>query len=398
MRLHTILVALLAATTLSTPVLAQDRGGFRGRGAQQVNDSPAEGPRGGGNWGRNAGEARAPRADPRPETPAAPPAEVRAPRVMSDGGWRNRQSGDGTVTAPPVFRGGRSADGAPRDRNANGNADGNPTGNGFGNWRGGARGNGGGFATTPSAPPVTVADPQQVTRGVDGGRGGGWRGNGGNDGRGSNGNWRGGTTVTPPVIRNDGGGPRIDRRIDQRADRRDGWNGNVGNRGNQTWRGNQNWNGDRGRNGNQSWNGNDGRRGQDFRRDDFRRNDARNNGFRNDGFRNDGFRGGNSQRWDRNWRNDNRYNWQQNRQFNRNTYRLPRYYAPYGYNYGYRRFSIGVTLGSAFFGQNYWIDDVYDYRLPEVYAPYRWVRYYNDVLLVDTDTGEVVDVIYDFFW
>ncbi len=28
----------------------------------------------------------------------------------------------------------------------------------------------------------------------------------------------------------------------------------------------------------------------------------------------------------------------------------------------------------------------------------RWVRYYDDVLLVDTYTGEVIDVIHDFFW
>jgi len=26
------------------------------------------------------------------------------------------------------------------------------------------------------------------------------------------------------------------------------------------------------------------------------------------------------------------------------------------------------------------------------------VRYYDDVLLIDTYTGQVVDVIYDFFW
>ena len=33
-----------------------------------------------------------------------------------------------------------------------------------------------------------------------------------------------------------------------------------------------------------------------------------------------------------------------------------------------------------------------------LYGPYRWVRYYDDVLLVDVYSGEVVDVIYDFFW
>jgi len=28
----------------------------------------------------------------------------------------------------------------------------------------------------------------------------------------------------------------------------------------------------------------------------------------------------------------------------------------------------------------------------------RWIRYYDDALLVDTWNGEVVDVIYNFFW
>ncbi|MGI8612320.1 MAG: RcnB family protein [Sphingomicrobium sp.] len=34
------------------------------------------------------------------------------------------------------------------------------------------------------------------------------------------------------------------------------------------------------------------------------------------------------------------------------------------------------------------------------YAPtgYRWIRYYDDALLVDTWDGRVVDVIRDFFW
>jgi Ni/Co efflux regulator RcnB len=51
-----------------------------------------------------------------------------------------------------------------------------------------------------------------------------------------------------------------------------------------------------------------------------------------------------------------------------------------------------------FFGNRYWINDPWRYRLPEVYGPYRWVRYYDDVLLVDEYSGEVVDVIHNFFW
>ena len=50
------------------------------------------------------------------------------------------------------------------------------------------------------------------------------------------------------------------------------------------------------------------------------------------------------------------------------------------------------------FGNRYWINDPWQYRLPAVYGPYQWVRYYDDVLLVDTYTGEVVDVIHNFFW
>jgi hypothetical protein len=66
--------------------------------------------------------------------------------------------------------------------------------------------------------------------------------------------------------------------------------------------------------------------------------------------------------------------------------------------YTYRRYGIGGYLGSLFYGSSYWITNPWQYRLPDVWGPYRWVRYYDDVLLVDIYTGEVVDVIYDFFW
>ena len=102
--------------------------------------------------------------------------------------------------------------------------------------------------------------------------------------------------------------------------------------------------------------------------------------------------------WDRNdWRRDNRYNWSGYRNQHRNLFRAGRYYSPYN-NYSYSRLSIGFFLNSGFYGQNYWINDPYQYRLPEAYGPYRWVRYYDDALLVDIYSGEVVDVIHDFFW
>ncbi|MBA3675938.1 MAG: RcnB family protein [Sphingosinicella sp.] len=101
--------------------------------------------------------------------------------------------------------------------------------------------------------------------------------------------------------------------------------------------------------------------------------------------------------WNRGWRNDRRYDWQSHRYSNRNAFRLGRYYSPYR-NHGYSRFSIGLRLGSGFYSDRYWINDPWQYRLPPAYAGTRWVRYYDDVLLVDMYTGEVIDVIYGFFW
>ena len=126
-------------------------------------------------------------------------------------------------------------------------------------------------------------------------------------------------------------------------------------------------------------------------------NDRRSsNNWSNGNWSNNSWNGRND--WSRQWRNDNRYDWGRYRQQNRNLFRLPRYYAPYDWNYGYRRFSIGVTLSSLLWEQDYWIDDPAYYRLPPAYGPYRWVRYYNDALLVDIRSGYVVDTVYDIFW
>jgi hypothetical protein len=101
--------------------------------------------------------------------------------------------------------------------------------------------------------------------------------------------------------------------------------------------------------------------------------------------------------WNRGWRNDNRYDWQRYRYSNRNLFHVGPYYSPYR-GYGYNRFSIGVFLDPFFYDQRYWIGDPWEYRLPPAEPGTEWVRYYNDVLLVDVETGEVLDTIYDFFW
>lgn len=141
------------------------------------------------------------------------------------------------------------------------------------------------------------------------------------------------------------------------------WNGNNG------WNGQRNWSGNRGWDGGRNWNGNNGGSGDR------------------------GFSG-----WDRGWRQDRRFDWRGYRHANRGIYRLPRYYPPQGFGFGYQRFGIGATLGSVLFASNYWINDPWQYRLPPIDGPFRWVRYYNDALLIDIDSGEVIDIEYDVFW
>jgi hypothetical protein len=110
---------------------------------------------------------------------------------------------------------------------------------------------------------------------------------------------------------------------------------------------------------------------------------------------NNGNRGGN---WNNGWRNDRRYDWQGYRNSHRDIYRAGRYRVPYGYRGGYRRWGIGGRIDSIFFAQDYWIDNPDYYRLPPAYGGYRWVRYYNDALLIDIYSGTVADEIPNFFW
>lgn len=110
-----------------------------------------------------------------------------------------------------------------------------------------------------------------------------------------------------------------------------------------------------------------------------------------------GHRGDNRYGWDRGWRDDRRYDWRGHRTRYNHIYRQPRYYSPYR-DWRYQSLSIGFSLRSLFYSNQYWISDPWQYRLPEAYGPYRWVRYYDDALLVDVRTGEVVDVIQGVFW
>ncbi|MFL6721240.1 MAG: RcnB family protein [Sphingomonas sp.] len=99
--------------------------------------------------------------------------------------------------------------------------------------------------------------------------------------------------------------------------------------------------------------------------------------------------------WNRDWRNDRRYDWRRYRNNHRSTFHLGVYFDPFGY--GYRSFDIGYRLYPNYFSQQYWIDPGL-YGLPYPPPGTQWVRYWNDAVLVDMYSGEVVDVIRDFFW
>ncbi len=99
--------------------------------------------------------------------------------------------------------------------------------------------------------------------------------------------------------------------------------------------------------------------------------------------------------WNRDWRNDRRYDWRSYRDRHRSTFHVGVYFDPFGYSY--RPFGIGYRLPQLYFGQRYWIDPGM-YQLPYPPPGTQWVRYWNDAVLVDMYSGEVVDVIRDFFW
>jgi len=100
--------------------------------------------------------------------------------------------------------------------------------------------------------------------------------------------------------------------------------------------------------------------------------------------------------WRTDWRRDHRYDWRNYRDHHRSIFRVGIYYDPFGW--GYQRYGIGWRLWPSYYSSSYWLSDPYMYRLPYAPWPYKWVRYYDDALLVDTYTGQVVDVMYDFFW
>jgi len=96
--------------------------------------------------------------------------------------------------------------------------------------------------------------------------------------------------------------------------------------------------------------------------------------------------------------NDRRYRWGANdwagyRNYNPRLYARGNWRAPFRYN----RFAVGGRIAPLYYGSNYWIRDPWRFRLPVAGYGRRWVRHYNDVVLVDYRRGRVVTVYRGFY-
>jgi Ni/Co efflux regulator RcnB len=95
-------------------------------------------------------------------------------------------------------------------------------------------------------------------------------------------------------------------------------------------------------------------------------------------------------------RREHREDWRDYRRSHRNVYRRPAYRGPHGYRY--RPVTVGYRFAPAYYNRRYWISDPWTYRLPRAGRHQRWIRYGNDVVLINTRTGRVITVYNGFFW
>jgi Ni/Co efflux regulator RcnB len=77
-------------------------------------------------------------------------------------------------------------------------------------------------------------------------------------------------------------------------------------------------------------------------------------------------------------------------------YHFGSYNAPQGY--AYHRYSYGDRLPQGYFAQSYWITSYLNFGLITPPDGYVWVRYGPDAVLIDEDTGEIVQIVYDQFY
>lgn len=76
--------------------------------------------------------------------------------------------------------------------------------------------------------------------------------------------------------------------------------------------------------------------------------------------------------------------------------RRSQYVAPYR-GWTYRAIAPGAQLRSSFYGSRYFVDPA-RYRLRPVGRYQRWIRYGDDLVLVNVRTGRVIQVLRNRYW
>jgi Ni/Co efflux regulator RcnB len=77
------------------------------------------------------------------------------------------------------------------------------------------------------------------------------------------------------------------------------------------------------------------------------------------------------------------------------TYHVGPYHP--GANYRYSRWHYGQMLPSRYRGQQYWLTEYWLFGLDVPPVGEEWIRYGPDAILVDTATGEIIQVVYGNF-
>lgn len=93
-------------------------------------------------------------------------------------------------------------------------------------------------------------------------------------------------------------------------------------------------------------------------------------------------------------RREYREDWRDYRRAHPDVYRGPAWAGPRGH--AYRPVDVGYRFRPEFYDRRYWVD-AHRYRLRPVAGWQRWIRYGNDVLLVDRRSGRVIEVNRGFF-
>lgn len=100
--------------------------------------------------------------------------------------------------------------------------------------------------------------------------------------------------------------------------------------------------------------------------------------------------------WDGNWHNNQSYNWAAWRAAHPALFQPGSYRPPHG-GYAYAAIKPGTILPAEFLAEQYWVQDPSIYHLPPATGSYQWIRYYNDILLVNIDSGRVMEVVTGLF-